>query len=168
MLKNIAITLTLISFLSGCAIMARPYQDVNGNNIAELTVTNSFGAPMFAHTYAEEKQCRSQYLIGYLQQNESKTIKISTDQKFAYRLHAGFYSSCMFTIGFQPSIGKKYTTTMIYNSELEVCELSLREELDNGSSKKVDNAYVKSNSGGTRMDQNSTWCSKDELDKYAQ
>lgn len=156
--------------LSGCAILARPYENVSGVNTAQFTVSNPFYSGMFVHTFAEAEQCKSRYLIGFLRpENNSRTISISTEKVFVYRQTVVLGTRvCKLTIAFTPAKDKKYYASMAYHREKDLCESILYEELEDKSRIKVEDAYLKSSFGGTRIDENSTWCSKDELDQYIQ
>lgn len=163
---SFAISITLLN-LSGCAILARPYKDASGENTAQFTITNPYPSGMFVHTYAEADECKSRYLIGFLRpENSSKTIKIRSDKIFAYRMNVAVApnAGCAFTIGFKPIKGKHYYASIGYNARKGICENILYEDKNNPHP--VTSAFLKSNYGGTRMDENSSWCSKDEVEKY--
>lgn len=158
--------------LSGCAIMARPYVDATGDNIAYFTVKAPSASYLtHATTFAEAERCKGAYLISWFfpqkQTVLSKTIKIPADKDFVYRIGSQYLNDklCLFTVSFKPVKGKKYFATIDYEASNNLCRNILYEK-NKGQKLVVPDAFLKSNTGGTRMDQNSTWCSEDKIEKY--
>jgi len=156
-----ALVPVLLFQLSGCAIMAVPYEAPVGVSTVDFTVENRLRQGMFVHAYGDAKECQGRRLISFLEPAHTKTVGIQSEKEFAFSLTVLVPDSkfCTRTVSFVPENGYKYFSAMEYRQENNLCSLVLTKTNREGVTQHVEAFHVRE-PGGLVVDESGSFCKK--------